>query len=378
MTKDGVRRVFVDAAIVQPRLGGIRTYISDLVCALQSRDDTKVVVATSEPSEFSGALGADVVELRSMTQDFVCRAVWREANIHRLARQTRSDIVLVPYPEMTLRRMPIPSIMVVHDVRALAAPRYATAARRARFIAGLGPACRRATHVVCVSEFTRLGLHACVRVNSSKVSVIGEAPSKRLTSVSSVASKRPGGRPFVLYVGSLLPHKNVDVLIQAAALGIDYDLVLVGPASPTERRNIESRAAALGCGSTVRHLGWLGETELAHLFGQAEAVLLPSLYEGFGLPIVEAMHAGVPVLASDIPVFREVCGDYPHFVAHPLDPVAWQYAMKAASVEALKRSRSAGRAGWAAGPTWDAVANEFVNLFEQLAVGAGADPRSHQ
>jgi glycosyltransferase involved in cell wall biosynthesis len=367
--RDVVHRIFIDAAIIKPRLGGIRTYILSLTRALHERDDTTVVVATSEPDEFSEASCADIVELPAATQHFVRRAAWRESNLNRLARRTQSDLILVPYPEMTMRRPPIPSIMVVHDVRALAAPRYETTARRARFRAALGPACRRASHVVCVSEFTLLSLHACVRVDSSKVSVIGEAPSQRLTSVGAAATKRSHARPFVVYVGSMLPHKNVDVLVQAAALGIDCDLLLVGPASISERHDLDSRARALGCGGSVRHLGWLAETELAHLLGQAEAVLLPSLYEGYGLPVIEAMHAGVPVLASDLPVFREVCENYPGFIDRPLDPVAWQHAMKAPNLEAL-RWRAANNAHQATIPTWGAVANEFALLFGQLAAKA--------
>src|SRR5262249_8292564 len=126
------------------------------------------------------------------------RPGWRGGILARLVPRPHAAVGPIPDREMTARRARVPSVMVVHDVRAVVAPRYDTPGRRLRFVTALGPACRAASHVVCVSEFTRLSLDACVRVDPSHVSVIGEAASAQLAAPPHVD---PPVRPFVLHVG---------------------------------------------------------------------------------------------------------------------------------------------------------------------------------
>jgi glycosyltransferase involved in cell wall biosynthesis len=360
-----VRRVLFDAAIVKPNLGGLRTYIRSLAGALDERGDIELAVATSRPEEFAHAPSAELIPAPRASRSFAARAAWREANLARLAARTKADIVLIPYPEMTARRPRVPSVMVVHDVRAVVAPRYDTTGRRLRFLTALGPACRTATHVVCVSEFTRLSLDASVRLDPGKVSVIGEAASAQIAVPPGV---QPPSRPFVLYVGSLMPHKNVDTLVRAIALeAIEHDLVLVGPASPGQSRHLHALIDELGCGRRVHPVGWVDDAELGRLYGTARAVVIPSIHEGFGLPVLEAMHNGTPVVASDIPAFREIGGGHCVLVDRPLDPVAWRDAL--AGLEANRPDVTAA-AEWAARFTWDGVAGQFVKLFDDVAGAA--------
>lgn len=356
-----VERLLVDAAIVKPNLGGLRTYIRSLVGALAERGDVELVVATSRPEEFAHATTAELVAVPRAAQSFAARAAWRETNLARLVQRNAAGAVLVPYPEMAVRRLGVPSVMVVHDVRAVVAPRYDTLGRRLRFVTVLGPACRAASHVVCVSEFTRLSLDACVRIEPSHVSVIGEAASAQLAAPAHVD---PPARPFVLHVGSLMPHKNVDTLVRAFALdGVDVDLVLVGPATPAQARHLNSLIETLACGRFVHPLGWVDDAELGRLYATARAVAVPSIHEGFGLPVIEALQHGVPVVASDIPAFREVGGGHLTLVDRPLDPVAWRDAL--ARIETDPPDVRAG-AEWATRFTWDDVAAQFVKLFDGL------------
>jgi alpha-1,3-rhamnosyl/mannosyltransferase len=168
----------------------------------------------------------------------------------------------------------------------------------------------------------------------------------------------------VLYVGSLLPHKNVDTLIRAFGLGgMDDDLLLVGPGSKRELGRVRALIDELGCRDKVRHLGWLDDGALGHLYRHARAIAIPSLHEGFGLPILEAMEAGAPVIASDIPAFREVAGDHATLVGRPLDPFAWQAALQSS---ALDEARIAMAREWARKTSWADVAAAFVKLFDEL------------
>jgi glycosyltransferase involved in cell wall biosynthesis len=358
--------ILVDAAVVKPNLGGLRTYIRSLVAALDERDDVQLVVLTSRPDEFTDAPRATLVPIPVATQGFVARAVWREANLSRLARRHHADVVLVPYPEMAARPLPVPSVIVVHDVRAIVAPRYDTRGRRLRFVTALGPACRSATHVVCVSEFTHMSLDACVKIEPGRVSVIGEAAARHFD--TNDASPPTGEGPYVLYAGSLMPHKNVDTLVAAFATeGLDVGLRLAGPATAAEHAHLDSLVSRLGAGTRVRHLGWLGDRELARWYAGARAVVIPSVHEGFGLPVIEAMHVGVPVVASDIPAFREVGGDHVTLVARPLEASSWRDAM--ASLTTSKKMTEDAR-NWSSSFSWGEVGGQFVKLFAELQTGA--------
>jgi glycosyltransferase involved in cell wall biosynthesis len=361
----GRHTVLIDAAIVKPNLGGLRTYIRSLVAALDGRDDLELVVLTSRPEEFADAPRATVVSVPTATQGFVARSLWREANLRRLVHRHGADVVLVPYPEMTARPLPVPSAIVVHDVRAVVAPRYDTRGRRLRFMTALGPACHSATRVVCVSHFTHMSLDACVRIDTSRVVVIGEAASHHV--VAAGAKPPIGEAPYVLYVGSLMPHKNVDTLVRAFAReGLDVELRLAGPATTTERERLESVAHRVGAQRRVRHLGWLDDAELARWYAGARAVVIPSLHEGFGLPVLEAMQFGVPVVASDIPAFREIGGGHVALVARPLEPTAWRDALRALTTS-TKMTEDA--RNWASGFSWGDVGGQFGKLFDELKSG---------
>jgi glycosyltransferase involved in cell wall biosynthesis len=163
-----------------------------------------------------------------------------------------------------------------------------------------------------------------------------------------------------------MPHKNVDTLVRAFALdGIEQDLVLVGPITEAERRHLDDLVTSLGCGRRVRHLGWVDDDELGRRYAGATAVVIPSVHEGFGLPVLEAMQLGVPVVASDIPAFREIGGPHITLVAHPLDPRSWWDALTGfhADAEVIGSAQA-----WALGRTWTDVADQFVKLFDELRV----------
>jgi glycosyltransferase involved in cell wall biosynthesis len=97
-------------------------------------------------------------------------------------------------------------------------------------------------------------------------------------------------------------------------------------------------------------------------------VAIPSLHEGFGLPVIEAMQLGVPVIASDIPAFREVAGGHATLVTHPLEPRSWRDAIAASS---SSPTATAAARNWASAMTWDDVADQFVKLFDALETGTG-------
>jgi alpha-1,3-rhamnosyl/mannosyltransferase len=151
--------------------------------------------------------------------------------------------------------------------------------------------------------------------------------------------------PYVLYSGAIEPHKNAALAVEAIAQAPPgIRLVMTGPWSARRLRRLRARAEDAGAGGRVEWMGLLSPGRLAAVRAGALAALVPSRKEGFGLPVLEAMAAGVPVLASDTPALREVGGDAATFLP-PDDPGAWAEAIGAiASDTALRSARAeAGR-----------------------------------
>ena len=164
----------------------------------------------------------------------------------------------------------------------------------------------RADAVVCVSHATRDALLAHVRVDPAKCHVVGQGPSP----FPSLPWRPDRDDPYFLYVGETFPRKNL------GSLPTDLPLKVVGPGTE-----------------------FVSDERLAELYAGASALVLPSLAEGFGRTALDAMARGVPVLASDIPALRELCGDAALLVERPLEPSAWTEAVEALPGAAEELSR---------------------------------------
>lgn len=176
-------------------------------------------------------------------------------------------------------------------------------------------------------------------------------------SLPSPSPEPPRSRPYLLCVGTVEPRKNLHRLVQAfsvAGLAPDVDLVLVG------------RSAWGTLPPGVSHLEGVDDAQLATLYRHALTVVQPSIYEGFGLPLAEALNSGARVLCSDIPVFHEVCGPWATYF-DPLDVEAMAAALRDA-VRVVEDEPPAGRHEWAGQFSWDNAATRLAALYRQLAL----------
>lgn len=374
---DGDRRlkVLVDATNLKPGQGGIRTYTIGLIQALAAQPDVALVVATSV-GDVAELGPIEIVDVSSRTQGVAARALWREWNLASLARSLRADVVLSPVPELPLGRLPVPSVIVVHDVGPLVAPAFYSLPKKLRYQSFLPRACRAASAVVCVSQATLTGLHAATGTDPHRCEVIGEGPQLLEAGHAGQTSERP----FLLYVGSLDPRKNVDTLV-AAVVGSDpplpAQLVIVGPNEGGTSAELNERVAQLGASDRVRHLGFVDPSRLTALYRDATALVLPSIHEGFGLPVLEAMKSGTAVVASDIPPVREVAGDAALYVSSPLDAEAWRAALtRICSDDSLRAELIERGAAAAARFSWAEVGERFADLLHRVAENGELAPSS--
>jgi glycosyltransferase involved in cell wall biosynthesis len=177
-------------------------------------------------------------------------------------------------------------------------------------------AARRSHRIIVPAECTREDVCRLLRVPSPKVDVIpeGVGTARRAAPVPETALRdrlELGSRPIVLCVAAKRPHKNLARLIGALArIPVGRRPVLVLPGySTAHERELRARAEGLGVSGDVKFLGWVEAAELEGLYAAAACFVFPSLFEGFGLPVLEAMARGVPVTCSGRAALAEVAGD---------------------------------------------------------------------
>lgn len=223
---------------------------------------------------------------------------------------------------------------------------------------------RRAEKVFTISHFSKDEVVALARVPAERIVPIhlGVAPEWFDTK----AEEGFRERPYVLFVGNVKPHKNLRRLIAAFAGLVDvipHDLVIVGKRDGfiTGDEEVARMAAALG--DRVAFTGWVDDSDLRRYVANAALMVFPSIYEGFGLPPLEAMACVCPVAASDIPVIHEVCGDQ---VAY-FDPTSVEAIRDCIAAELSAPREVADAVEWARRYDWedciDATVAEFSMLF---------------
>jgi glycosyltransferase involved in cell wall biosynthesis len=163
----------------------------------------------------------------------------------------------------------------------------------------------RADRLIAISENSRQDAARLLGLNSDRIEVIYPG----VPEVYFGAQARPSEQPYVLYLGTIEPRKNVDRLLDAWSnfrLRADFDLVIAGASGWAGEKTL-ARLASRPPG--VRYLGYVPEDELPGLMAGASAFIYPSLYEGFGLPVAQAMAAGIPVITSNTSCLPEVAGE---------------------------------------------------------------------
>lgn len=203
---------------------------------------------------------------------------------------------------------PCPFVFCLHDLNHISVPENATALKRAYYRYVIRPAVHRAEVVLTVSEFSRRAICDWAGTEESKVVNVGNGVSEAFRPDGPAYDRI--GRPYILYVGNQRPHKNLPRLLRAfaaCAMLHEFVLVLVGTGQPAAA--LGRLVAELRLRERTLFLEKTSEERLAELYRGAVALALVSTYEGFGLPIIEAMACGTPVLTSPVAAMPEVAAD---------------------------------------------------------------------
>jgi glycosyltransferase involved in cell wall biosynthesis len=287
------------------------------------------------------------------------------AVVRRIPRGT--DLLWVPHyniPVLYRGRM----LVTVHDVLHLAMPQYARGfLKQAYARAMFGTVRRHARAVICVSDFTVAELQRLTPSSRQIVRRIYDGIDDAWFHVP--ASPQQPSRPYLLYVGNVKPHKNLRTLIDAFGRVKDTiaeDLVIVGKRDGFISGDDNIAEYARECGERVVFTGYVSDDRLRQYMAHATALVFPSLYEGFGLPPLEAMATGCPVLASNAASIPEVCGDAVLYcdARNPDDLAAGMLRIVGdAGLRESLRLRGRQRAQMF---SWDTCADETVKLMLEV------------
>jgi len=269
------------------------------------------------------------------------------------------------------------SLLTVHDLRHTSHASFTSVRRRLLLGLSMRRSLRRADAVVAVSAWGAAEIAGHAPSCREKIAVIPNAAG----SLPPSSARRPScpGESFILAVGHLEPRKNLECLVRAfAETASDWPggLVLAG-ADHGSAGSLSALARDLGLGTRMRLAGSVSAGELSNLYASCSLLVCPSLYEGFGMTVLEGMAAGRPVVASAIPPHVEVAGD----AALLVEPGAGMEHRLAAAIRsvladpALGDRLAAGGLARAAGFGWDRSASELLGLYERLMHGTEDRPR---
>jgi glycosyltransferase involved in cell wall biosynthesis len=259
-------------------------------------------------------------------------------------------------------------VVTVHDVCHLAHPEFFRSRLKAAYARlSFRNVARRAAAIVCDSEFTANEIERLVGIGRDRMRVIYPGLDFGWTSAS--PPPRPLDAPYLLYVGNVKPHKNLGRLLSAFSVlagRIPHKLVIVGRKDGLGTLDHDAMAIARRYGERVVVTGEVTDEVLQAYYANAELLVFPSLYEGFGFPPLEAMACGIPVAASRVSSIPEVCGD----AAAYFDPLSVDEMAvvieKAISDETLRaRLRETGRRQIVQ-YSWRKASSEIAEIFSEL------------
>ncbi|QHG18337.1 glycosyltransferase family 1 protein [Nostoc sp. ATCC 53789] len=246
-----------------------------------------------------------------MTTDFgmkgnLKRLLWTQLKLPSLYKQMKSTLLFSPIPEAPLFSS-CPYVVTVHDLIPLRFPQWFSITQRLYCSYYIRAVIQQSKHVICNSMATAQDLNSFLGVSEEKITAIPLAYDIKNFLCLDLSTQN-----YFLYLGRHNPYKNPERLITAfAALPNykDYELWLAGPTDARYTPSLIAQVAELGITNQVKFLDYIPYSELPKIINEAIALVFPSLWEGFGLPILEAMACGTPVITSNLSSLPEVAGD---------------------------------------------------------------------
>ena len=339
---------------------GISRYTYRLVAGLSQREGDQRYTVFINARDVSGAAGLSTDRLRLVASQRPIdhpaqRILWEQRVLPRLLRRLGVDVFHAP-ANVLPPRLPCASVLTIHDLSFIHYPQFFRPTRRIYQRIFTARSARAATLVLAVSQSTRRDLIEHMEVSPGRIRVVYPAieerfqPSPDPAVVASFRRERGLPERFLLYLGNLEPRKNVAGLVEAyarlRAADPDAPPLVVAGGKGWFYQTVFERVRALDLERAITFAGYVRDEEQPLWYAAAELFIYPSYFEGFGLPVAEAMACGAPVITSNVSSLPEVAGDVAVQV-DPHDSGALAHAMQSVLGDEQARQRMA-----AEGPRW--------------------------
>jgi glycosyltransferase involved in cell wall biosynthesis len=361
-------RIGFDITPLSVPQSGVGTYTANLYAHLRQRESDEVLPLTHYPDSYRWPNGNHPLRMN--------RTLWMQAVLPAHLRSLRPDVAHFTNSTAPFYT-PCPMVLTIHDMTLWLLPQHHPARRLITMRPIVPLVARRAAAVITVSESAKADVVNILKLPPERVHVIYEAPAHNFQPIAPgallemVRHKYALSERFLLYVGTIEPRKNLVRLLEAyAALrqsdGIDHTLVLVGSRGWKDASVFET-IERLHLQSCVNILGHIPIEDLVAVYNLADALVFPSLYEGFGLPVIEAMACGTPVITSPNGSLREVAGNAAEYI-EPTDVESICNGIRRVLIDTIHhaRLRDLGLAQ-AACFNWARVAEQTFAVYQQAA-----------
>jgi len=370
-------RIAIDYTAAVCQSAGIGRYTRQLTQALLALDHENHYVI------FSAGCGANEpawppnVRRRTVPlRDHQLALIWQRLRLPIPAECLTGPVELFHSPDFVLPPLAkAASVVTIHDLSFMRLPQCSPQALLDYLLRSVPRSARRANAILADSESTRRDVIDLLGVDANKVHVVYAGVDARFTPQPSAAVHDVCARygitgSYVLAVGTLQPRKNYPRLLEAFAalrqrLACTHQLVIVGGRGWLYEE-IDAAITCLSLADNVLMLGFVPDTDLPALYSGAELLAFPSLYEGFGLPALEAMACGTPVVASTAPSLPEVCGNAALLVC-PTDTMALADAMEQVLTDEALATRLAERGRERARQfRWEDAAADLLKVYQAV------------
>ena len=386
MAESRLRLSFDGTAVPADPVGAGR-YTLQLASALARRADLDLVViarATDAGRWRTVAPGAALEAVAPGPRPL--RLAWEQARMPALIAARRVDVHHAPHYTMP-ERSSVPAVVTLHDLSFFEAPSWHQRAKVLLFRRAITVAARRATAVVCPSRVTAEELQRWCEVTAEVFVAHHGVDTRRFgpdepepgadaRRLAAVDARLADGRPFLLFVGTMEPRKDVPSLVAAFGRAADVDddalLVLVGGAG-WGGPEVDRAIASSGVAERVVRTGYVPDGAVPALLRSAAAAVYPALYEGFGLPALEALACGTPLITTAGTAMEEVAGDAAVLV-RPGDVGDLAGAIESALADRSGPGRDDRRRRGlriAAAHTWEASADRHLEAYRFAAGRSG-------
>lgn len=369
-------RIAFDGTTLTPGRTGVGYYTEHLLQHLAREVATtgdEIVVVSNKPIDTQVPLPPHVRVHEG--HRFPIRIGWMQMRAASALGAVQADVAHFTNGMIPMAS-PVATVVTVHDMSLRLYPHCHPIRRRLLNRPLMQVAIRTASAIVTVSHSARRDLLNLHGVSPDRVLVVHEAASPAFAPISdrarldSVRARYALPERFILYVGTIEPRKNLMRLMSAFAdarrAGITQQLVCVGPYGWASR-DLSGHIERLGIQDAVRFTGYVPFDDLPAIYNLGDFFVFPSLYEGFGLPVVEAMASGLPVLTSNTSSLGEIAGDAAETI-DPTDTDALASAMRRLATDRdLRRERSQLGLQRARSFSWTQTAREMLAVYQRAA-----------